>query len=174
MTMVVDLFGFARGAQQQQGVAPLGQFLRLQQECLTGLAAVSWQAIGQPAGAIVRHEAGGQAAEQGYLVLKAAVKLVRRCGRCNQPVDLLLQAAARLAIYRTEAEADAVPLDEDEADPVVGSRQFDLLAQVEEELLLAIPGFFAHAHCPTALLDGFATTDRPNPFAALAALKKKN
>ncbi len=39
----------------------------------------------------------------------------------------------------TEEEADEFPLDEDEVEVIVGSRQFDLVDLIEEELLLFLP-----------------------------------
>jgi uncharacterized protein len=73
----------------------------------------------------------------------------------------------------------------------VGSRQFDLVDLIEEELLLALPIVPSHEVCPAvhdSLVSGASgpagyTSDdagedeppvdeKPHPFAALASLKK--
>ena len=61
---------------------------------------------------------------------------------------------------------------------LVISRDFDALSLVEDELILALPLVPRHEVCPQALpVDAVdeafeAASQRPNPFAALAALKK--
>ena len=76
-------------------------------------------------------------------------------------------------------EATAEALDEDsEADVLVISRDFDALSLVEDELILALPLVPRHDNCPQSLPDSAVdaafeqASERPNPFAALAALKK--
>jgi uncharacterized protein len=58
--------------------------------------------------------------------------------------------------------------------------QFDLLGLLEDELLMALPLVPMHDECP--VLPAFSAgmvdapesvPDKPNPFAALAQLKKK-
>ncbi len=60
------------------------------------------------------------------------------------------------------------------------SRDFDALSLVEDELILSLPLVPRHEVCPEHLPsqvedEAFeAASERPNPFAALAALKKGN
>ena len=90
-------------------------------------------------------------------------------------------------------DSEAIAMAEDDAsdeDLLVMAPQFDLLALLEDELLMAIPLVPMHDECPAALavsagsltpssaLDeaqaDIGTTDRsgkPNPFAVLAQLK---
>jgi uncharacterized protein len=73
-------------------------------------------------------------------------------------------------------EAAAAELDaESEDDVLVSSAHFDLLALVEDELLLALPIVPRHDACPAPLpapSDDLSEEPRANPFAALAALKR--
>ena len=113
------------------------------------------------------------------------------CQRCLAPHLQVLEVKVRYRIVETEAEADAAPLDDDEADVIVGSRQFDLVDLIEEEVLLSLPLVPKHAVCPAvhdSLLTGVDGGESPsdgdqadevpqvqektNPFAALAALKR--
>ena len=70
--------------------------------------------------------------------------------------------------------------DASEEDLLVMAPQFDLLALLEDELLMALPLVPMHDECP--VLPAFKAgvieapeivPDRPHPFAALAQLKKK-
>lgn len=82
---------------------------------------------------------------------------------------------ARLEVVRSEADADAAPLDDDEADVIVGSRSFDLITQIEDELLLALPVSPRHAVCPDEMLPEETEAEKkPSPFAVLANLKTKH
>lgn len=62
---------------------------------------------------------------------------------------------------------------------VVGSHHFDLLAQIEDELILSVPYVPKHDVCPGAQAkDSEASQEpvvkRPSPFAVLEQLKHKD
>ena len=111
------------------------------------------------------------------LVLQAEVGLALQCQRCRTPVVEKVVAERDFLFVADEATAEA--MDEDsEADVLVISRDFDALALVEDELILSLPLVPRHDVCPESLPDAavdedFASaSERPNPFAKLAALKK--
>ena len=61
------------------------------------------------------------------------------------------------------------------------SREFDLRELIEDDLLMALPVVPRHEDCPTDVTlassdEDFeqASADKPNPFAALAGLRKDN
>jgi len=89
-----------------------------------------------------------------------------------------IASGAVFRLVRTEAEANALPIEDDEEDEdvLVGSRSFDLEKWVEEEAILALPRMVVHDACEEKRewSDGEEPQEekRPNPFAALAALKK--
>ena len=93
------------------------------------------------------------------------------CQRCLKPMELLLEPHAGFELERSEAQADASGLDEDDVwDAVVGGERFDLQQLCEDELLLAVPYAPMHDVCDAA---GPAEAgERVSPFAALARLKK--
>ena len=70
-----------------------------------------------------------------------------------------------------------MPIEEDEEfEIVVGSRKFDLVHWIEEELILSLPAFAQHDDCkPDAerlhTQETEETQAKPNPFACLASLK---
>jgi len=132
---------------------------------------VHWHAEGTQ-----RVDASGHA--QNWLHLQAQATLSLTCQRCLEPVDVSLDVARSFRFVPTEAQAEA----EDEAaeeDVLAISRDFDLPALVEDELLMELPLVPAHEVCPGQVRLSVADDDfeaaqpvKPNPFAALAGLKK--
>lgn len=111
-----------------------------------------------------------------HLVARATVHLT--CQRCLQPMPLTLDVDRTIRFVPGEDEA--AQLDEElEEDVLALPRTLDLLSLVEDELILALPIVPMHETCPQPLsFNAEAATDsdtiedeRPNPFAALAALK---
>lgn len=106
--------------------------------------------------------------------LTVAAGVARECQRCLQPVLLPLEVDREMLFV--DDEATAAELDaEAEEDVLVASAQFDLLALVEDELLLALPIVPRHDICPAPLpVPAADLPEEPqaNPFAALAALKR--
>lgn len=114
------------------------------------------------------------AAPEWWLHLQAAVQVRRECQRCLQAVSLPLTVDRRLRFVGDEATAAALDADSED-DVLVASRQFDLQALVEDELLLAMPLVPMHDTCPQPLPAASAEVadEAPaHPFAALAALKR--
>ena len=76
-------------------------------------------------------------------------------------------------------EATAAAMDDDSEDDVLEmSTDFNLLGLIEDEVLMALPLVPRHDVCPTGVIQSAQTDDfndvaeeKPNPFAALAALK---
>ena len=84
--------------------------------------------------------------------------------------------------YRFVASEDIAMAEDDasEEDLLVMAPQFDLGSLLEDELLMALPLVPMHEACPSppAFSAGVIdvpddTLEKPNPFAALAQLKKK-
>lgn len=128
----------------------------------------TWRAEGES-----RPVRGG--ASQTWLHLRASTRLSLVCQRCLGPVDTPLQAERSFLFV--EGEDTAAQLDADTEDDVLAlTRSLDLRTLVEDELLLAMPLVPRHELCPQPLPmaagDDEAGQEKPNPFAALAALKR--
>jgi uncharacterized protein len=112
-----------------------------------------------------------------HLQAKTAVPLT--CQRCMAPVAMPIEVDQWYRFVATEDIAMAED-DESEEDLLVMEPQFDLLALVEDELLMALPLVPMHERCPEApslsaaseLLPVDAQAEKPNPFAVLVQLKK--
>lgn len=135
---------------------------------------VQWQARGE-----LRPKAGAD--DEVWLHLSAQVALPLTCQRCLTPVATDLSVDQWYRFVATEEIAMAED-DEAEEDLLVLAPQFDLLALLEDELLMAVPLVPMHEACPQA--PKFSASDpaveaaeavaeaKPNPFAVLQQLKK--
>jgi uncharacterized protein len=170
----LDVEVFAKEAAELSGEWPLGVLERLadaaHSDARPGPAdKVHWSARGES-----RPVRGG--APQAWLHLSADAELSLVCQRCLAPLPTRLQTQ-RNFLFAPD-EATAAELDADSEDDVLAmTRALDLRALVEDELLLALPLVPRHELCPQPLPlvdddEEEGEPERPNPFAALAALKR--
>jgi uncharacterized protein len=165
----------------QEGVAltestPLQKMERLAQEA-SGLQPdliVKWQARAE-----LRPRTGGEDDVWLHLAAEATVPLT--CQRCMGVVEIPVEVAQWYRFVATEDIAMAED-DQSEEDLLVMEPQFDLLAVLEDELLMALPLVPMHEQCPVTpkLQAGEAdmagepdSGKKPNPFDVLAQLKVK-
>jgi uncharacterized protein len=107
--------------------------------------------------------------------LEVEVKMV--CQRCLELVALPIQSACDYAVVKEGANTQSVPKGYDVLE--MGEEPLDLLALVEDELLLALPIVPAHdpedCQQPAGLEEPEPSEDevtRSNPFSVLAQLKR--
>jgi uncharacterized protein len=161
LPVVVDPFRLAERGQTVRGRLPVARLGRLS-ECLAdtaGEVGVELEFLQEARSRTVVHGA-----------VRASLRMV--CQRCLEPVEVPLDVAVRLVAVRTEVEADR--LDEGEDALVAVDGRVFLPDLVEDELLLAMPQVPMHpagvCRPAVAAADGDAESDRPRPFAELAAL----
>lgn len=189
----LDVRPFAETGEPIDGIEALVPFERLvalrhAEASLDTAAPVRWSAQGE-----LRPRRGGP--PEVWLHLQGSTALAQQCQRCLETVDVPL-AFDRWFLF-VDNERQAAELDaESEDDVLVISRHFDLLELVEDELLLVAPIVPRHEVCPVPVTlsigdwsDESEATDstatepaeageaassggKPNPFAALAALRK--
>lgn len=129
---------------------------------------------------------GGSEEDDIWLHLAAKASIPLTCQRCMATVATQLEVDQWYRFVATEDIAMAQD-DESEEDLLVMAPQFDLLAVLEDELLMALPLVPMHDECPVkpvmqagedALADEAGEKgeagEKPNPFAVLANLKKKS
>ncbi|CPQ37990.1 Uncharacterized ACR%2C COG1399 [Bordetella pertussis] len=184
----IDAFMFARQAKRLEGSIPLMRLARFMEglpEQSGGEAGLArWAVEGGTGQGSSRtgHPISGQPLLR--LRVRAAPMLV--CQRCNQPFVYPVDNTVVLQLVKSEEDLDedlSETQDEDFADDlpekVVGSHNFDLLAQVEDELILSVPYVPRHDVCPGAQAESGETSQepavkRPSPFAVLEQLKHKD
>ena len=170
--MIINLNDWIDAAQSAQGETPASEFANLGDLLQGRLGAVRWHVT------TARHATQGAAfvAElepfQRFLNVQAQANGVTTCPRCLGDLPVTIEVDNTLQVFQTEAAADASAMNEDadaQPDPIVTSRQFNLIAQIEEELLLALD--LHRVHNPQCELPQETASSKPNPFAALAGLK---
>lgn len=97
------------------------------------------------------------------------------CQRCLAPVQYNVSSSVNVAVVWNEEQAKALP---DALDPLIVNEKSLVLSELlEEELILAMPILAVHDICPDVLVesaqeDDPESTERENPFAVLASLKR--
>jgi uncharacterized protein len=169
-----DVRAFSEAGASHSGEDALSSFERLEKERHTDgdrTPAVRWTVRGEN-----RLDATGQPAA--WLHLSAHLDLPVGCQRCLGPVAVPLDVDRWFRFVADEATAEAED-DDCEEDVLALEPRPDLLALIEDELLMEMPLVPMHDTCPEALPGGTPGDDgdaavepRPNPFASLAQLKK--
>ena len=166
----IDVKAFAKAQTHLSGQTPLAQFERISQDCVGEVTGdVVWSIQGS-----MKTSASG--ADAAWLHLDATAHVPLTCQRCLGAVSLALRLDQDFRFVADEATALAQD-DESQEDVLVLSRDFDVLALVEDELLMARPIVPMHEACtseraPTSRGEEVdVSAEKPNPFAALASLK---
>ncbi|MBV6305233.1 DUF177 domain-containing protein [Candidimonas humi] len=169
----IDTYELTRLGQRLEGHTPLRQFARLVEGLPDqGDAQADWSLRGEQ-----------DALGRRFLHLQVAAGLVLECQRCLAPFVLRLDASSRLEVVSKAADLDDESGDEGEepVERILASRRLDVLALVEDELILGVPYVPKHDVCPDAPrppddVAGGAEAEsgpgKPSPFAVLGGLKK--
>jgi uncharacterized protein len=166
----LDVEVFANEAGALEGRWPLRIFRRVGESLAmapTDGDEVTWRACGER-----RATRGGE--PQVWLQLRASARLALECQRCLKPVTVAIELDR--GVLFVHGDELAAQLDAETDDDVLAiPRTLDLRELVEDELLLAMPLVPRHEVCPEPLpvrIDDEVQEDAPNPFAALASLKR--
>jgi uncharacterized protein len=100
--------------------------------------------------------------------LSADVQL--SCGRCLRSMPVNVIADSVITLFTSEEKLEAAEGEDDELDAVMAEPEFDVVALIEDEIIMGLPLSPLHDDCGTEHLER-AKADKPNPFAVLAALK---
>lgn len=175
---VVDAYAFARHGDVRSGSIELEDLVRAVEDLPE-----------QPEGeaGMVHWSVQGERDDVGLFYLRLRVKAnpVLECQRCMQlftyPIDseVVLQLVNSPDKLEVDVD-DQDELEENTPEKVLGTQRFNLLEQVEDELVLSIPYVPKHDSCvdvaslapqPDAAFE--ESQMRPSPFAGLAQLKDK-
>jgi uncharacterized protein len=159
----IDAFRLARDRSAIRGEATMMQLPRLASSVLGDDVRV-------------RYEIDGRVDAEGHpgALMRLSARLPLRCQRCNDPVAFTLERAVPFRFVHDEQELNALPVEDDEVEVVVGSDAMPLLPWIEDEVILSLPLVPRHADCalPAAGPGKEGPQERPSPFAALARLKR--
>lgn len=190
----LDIAAFIESGEPISGAVPVRELPRLSEDLVedAGQAAapeITWSAQG-------RQVAQRVGAPHLWLDLSAKGAMPLECQRCLQPVSVSVVLERSIRFVKDEAAAAELDADSDD-DVLALSKHFDLMALIEDEVIMALPIVPRHEQCPTDVHklmaaeaetlppgqvakdasvqdDAVAQTPsgRPNPFAVLASLKK--
>ena len=155
---VIDGFQFARGGGELHGRLELTALPRLAEMGVAASPGFEFQVRGGRNG-------------RGKAVLRIAARGAAdmTCQRCLGAVEVLIEADAELELAESEA---AIEDADDEVDRVVATPAMDVVALVEDELILSLPMVPRHEAC--APREAHGQDEAGLPFAALAGLKRKH
>jgi uncharacterized protein len=158
---LLDVDRLADGAEDVEFAVPLAE--------LTGLHSRAPGIAGEVRGrAHFTREQGIAVAE-----LRLAGTAILECQRCLKPLPLPLDAAARVALVASEADAARVP--EDLEPMLAPAGRTSIAGLVTEELLLGLPIVPLHEACAAGRAAGPErdTPETHRPFARLGELLKR-
>ncbi|WP_075180994.1 23S rRNA accumulation protein YceD [Pantoea sp. 1.19] len=109
----------------------------------------------------------------------ADVTVTLSCQRCGKPFQQAFHVNYCFSPVKNDDQAEALPEAYEPID-VNDYGEIDLLATIEDEIILALPVVPVHdsEHCEVSEADMVfgelpAEAEKPNPFAVLASLKRK-
>jgi uncharacterized protein len=162
--LLIDAFEFCRLQEHREGDIPVANLERLAQESVDRSGSLHWSLQGGR---------NGHGHPQMILAVEGSVKLM--CQRCLTPFEFPLDSGARLVLAPDEGSADEIDalLADEDVEVIVGSREFNIGALVEDDALLALPLSPKHQTCPDQLAVPQAEAPKKeSPFAVLKNLKK--
>ena len=156
---LIDSLDFARKGMEISGEVPMAELPRLADLLTDSEGKLSY---------VLRGFEGKDGKPQLDLTITGACNL--RCQRCLKPLQHPINLVSKLRLV-SEGEAEGTDIDDDEVDNIPAEKRFDVLALLEEELLLSMPIAPKHEidECQMAV-EGLSRSN--NPFSVLAALKK--
>lgn len=104
------------------------------------------------------------------LWLKVRGEMKLECQRCLEPMNFSLDASTRFVVV----DESAMPSPEDESEEVeylAADTRMDVLALIEDEVLLALPYAPAHENKYCRRAEGAGETKKESPFKVLQGLK---
>jgi len=156
----IDGFEFAETGAQLSGAWPAADLPRLQDVLRSNAGQVGYALQGT-------HDALGRPAIG--IELDATLELT--CQRCLGALALPVRVREVLVLARSEAEADAAPLDPEGPDRIVAGRHMPVRELIEDELLLAVPLAPRHEQCAAGEPRG--KDKGGSPFAGLRGMLKQ-
>jgi uncharacterized protein len=171
-SLVIDSREFARTGRDLDGRLPVTKFDRLASLLASDTGELRWAAHGER-----RERPDGGHDDFLWLQLHGVVEMT--CVRCLAGTPIRIEVDRGFRLVSSEAEASREDAEDVEFDVLASAQSFDLGELIEDEAIMALPPIARHDDCELPAGAGLGTDAppadepaRPNPFAALAALKK--
>lgn len=158
--IVIDSLAFAREAGSLQGELPIAGLTRVLDLLANPASRVAYQLSGQ-----LDYRGKPQ------LVLQLEGVLSVRCQRCLEGLDYPVNVHSLLKLIGSEEELTQEEMEDDTKDFLVAQKEFDVVALIEDELILDLPPAPRHESC--ALPASGQGTEKVSPFSVLQGFKGK-
>lgn len=160
--VIINSIEFARNSESLRGDAQVESLGRLQDLLFSNDGALEYTLTG-------RREADGKL----FLTCVIAGVLQLRCQRCLGALVYPVRLDSELELVENDPDLSA---ENDLADAIKADPNLDVLALIEDEVLLDLPMAPMHAQdaCQAGENFGQPKTVKQNAFSALAALKTQN
>ena len=159
--IISDPFRFAAEARTLEGVAAVADMLRLTDALASSVGQVSWRIEGSMVDGVEGLE------PRLRLVVEGELQLC--CQRCLGGMAWPVKVDSSLQPVRSGQQIPEEELEDDEVDAIELDGELDVLALVEDEILLALPIAPRHQVCDAPQPEGGVSKE--SPFAALASLR---
>lgn len=146
MKPTLDVHDFCTNQRFGSGGLHAAELPRLALE--SAIEHVEWTARGR---LLARREHPSHA-DRPVIEVEIDARLSVPCKRCLTPVELDLDLSPTFVLFESEQEADTALTEDDRFQAAVASRQFDLAAHIEDELLIAVEEGASHEQCPPQAL----------------------
>lgn len=153
-----DPIRFALDGRSQAGRVALADLARLADVLADPAGEVEWTLSG------VRGADG-----KPFLRLELTARPVLLCQRCLSGLELAFDHVSRLRLVRPGTPIGDDDLENDEYDTIEAQPDLDVIALLEEEMLLALPIAPVHESCEPPRPSG--GDERKSPFDVLASLR---
>ena len=177
----IDTGEFARRGSSLSATQSPDEFERLRGLLADGEGEIAWSLTGERR---PRPEGGSEL----FMRLRLRGEVSVQCIRCLRPLAAHFEEERLFKLALTETQAEREDAQADDYDVIAGSHRFDVIELVEDEAIMALPIAPRHEGCSlpaqasgsgdrdarAGATDGDGAGDeesRPNPFAALAALR---
>ncbi len=163
---IIDPFRFATEARTLSGKVEVAELSRLKGSLADLDGVLSWRFEGWLANSVLSGK------DEPRLMLAIDGRLNLRCQRCLSGFDWPLAVATVLQPVRAGQQIPDEELEDDEIDAIEVEEGLDVMALLEEEILLALPLAPRHEKCDSPRASNGAGEE--SPFAALASLRGSN
>jgi uncharacterized protein len=109
--------------------------------------------------------------QRSLLHLTVETEVAVKCQRCLQSMRESLQSDAVITLFTDEQKLDEACAADEELDAILAEPELDVMALIEDEIIMGLPLSPRHEACESEPVE-LPKSDKPNPFAILAQLKK--
>lgn len=160
----IDAFVFAREGGVLQGVLPVSELKRVHDQLADVSGEVRFSVQGKWAKGVL-------GAGESRLCLRLDGVLQLACQRCLGSIAFCLEVENLFRLVPEDTELTQDELEDDSCDVLPVAKVLDLVALIEDEILLALPVAPRHERCDVPGSDEMGK--RVTPFAVLSGLKGK-